>query len=605
MRIFGLRMSLKSSHCIKQCSPCKSPKSPKVNNLKIILIIFLFIGGAVMPAVAQERLSKKDRKKSLSDTRATRLFIDGQRFLMQEDFDRAHFYFQKALEISPDEPAINFKIAEILLRADRVDQALEYGLKAVDLDPENKYYNLVMAEAFSKNGEPAKAAEILENLTSKSEENQNYILDLASLYLTAGDFDKALIAINRAEEYYGVVEQLTLQKQRIYLRKNDLESTIKEGQKLIEAHPGNSQYVLSLVEILFNNGRIDEAIDLVETSLKSYPNQPDLNLAAYALYKDKGEVQLAENMIKLAFANPDLEGQVKAEAFTDVLREMQTERRDSLLDNLEQELQTHHEANAEVLAALGNRKLMVGERNIALDYYKKSIDLNPNNADVLQNIISTLFENPDDFEVIEKYTDIAVDEFPERSEFWFFDGTAKLALKKGEAAETSLVKAAELNKAKNKQLEILIKGQLGDTYHMLGKKEKAYAAYEDVLKESPEDEHVLNNYAYFLSIAKVSLEKAKKMSEQLVKRHPKNSTYLDTHAWVLFQLKEYESAKNYMQKALEAEETPSGIMLEHYGDILYHLGNRNEAISYWKKAEGSDETSELLYKKIKDQKYYD
>ncbi len=576
-----------------------------MNNIKHILITFFFLVLAVIPTTAQERLSKKERKKNLENTRATRLFIDGQRYLMQEDFDRAHFYFQKALEITPEEAAINFKIAEILLRADRVDQALAYGLKAVALDPENKYYNLVMAEAFSKKGEPAKAAEILENLTSNSEENQNYILDLASLYLSAGDFDKALIAINRAEEYYGVVEQLTIQKQRIYLRKNDLESALKEGENLIEAHPGNSQYVLNLVEILYNNGRVDEAIDLVETSLKSYPNQPDLNLAAYALYKDKGEVMLAEKMIKLAFSNPDLEGQVKAEAFTDVLREMQTERRDSLLDHLEQELHTHHSSNAEVLAVLGNRKLMVGERQGALNYYKKSIDLDTNNADVLQNIISTLFENPEDFVTIEKYTSIAVDEFPERPEFWFFDGTAKLALKNAEEAEASLVKAAELNKSKNKQLEILIKGQLGDTYHMLGKKEKAYQAYEDVLKVSPEDEHVLNNYAYFLSLAKVSLEKAKKMSEQLVKKHPRNATYLDTHAWVLFQLKDFEGAKKYMEKALEAEETPSGIMLEHYGDILYHLGKRNEAMSYWKQAEGGDETSELLYKKIKDQKYYD
>ena len=33
-----------------------------------------------------------------------------------------------------------------------------------------------------------------------------------------------------------------------------------------------------------------------------------------------------------------------------------------------------------------------------------------------------------------------MDEFPEKPEFWFFDGTAKLALKKGPEAETSLNK---------------------------------------------------------------------------------------------------------------------------------------------------------------------
>jgi predicted Zn-dependent protease len=117
------------------------------------------------------------------------------------------------------------------LRADRVDEAMEYGMKAVEGDPENKYYILVMAEAFSKQGELQKAAEILEELMANSDENQNYILDLASLYLSSGDIDNALDALNRAEEYYGVVEQLTVQKQRIYLRKNNLAAVIDEGKK--------------------------------------------------------------------------------------------------------------------------------------------------------------------------------------------------------------------------------------------------------------------------------------------------------------------------------------------------------------------------------------
>lgn len=554
---------------------------------------------------SQEKLSRKERKKQLEIRKSDRLFIDGQRFMMLEDFEKAYFYFQKAREINPDDPAINFKIAEILLRANRVEDAMEYGLQAVEGDPENKYYNLVMAEAFSKQGKPEKAAEILENLMGNSEENQNYILDLASLYLSSGNLDKALVALNQAEEYYGAVEQLTVQKQRIYLRKNDLEGAIKEGENLIDAHPGNSQYVLNLVEILFNNNRSKEALQTVEESLDTYPNQPDLQMAAYALYKDMGDLDTAEKLIIEAFQNPDLEVKVKAEAFSDILQEMKTARREKLLDQLQKPLIDLHPNDADALTVVGDRLYFNNLRKEALEYYEKSIKIDPSNAEVLQGVIMTMFDAAKDFEEIENYTVIAVDEFPERAEFWFFDGTAKLALKKASEALESLEKAKEVNQGRNKQLDILVKGQLGDTYHQLGKKEKAYESYEAVLKERPDDEHVLNNYAYFLSLAKKDLEKAKNMSSKLVKKHPKNSTYLDTHAWVLFQLKEYEDAKKYIELALEYEETPSGVMLEHYGDILYHLGKRNEAISFWRKAEGGDETSEFLIKKIKDQKYYD
>ncbi|EKB48791.1 tetratricopeptide repeat protein [Cecembia lonarensis] len=575
----------------------------KINLKNISLFILAFL--VAIPLMGQEKLSRKERKQQHSEAVASRLFIDGQRFLILEDFERAYFYFQKAREIKPDDAAINFKIAEILLRANRVDEAMEYGMKAVAGDPDNKYYNLVMAEAFTKQGELEKAAGILESLMANSEENQNYILDLASLYLSIGDADKALEALNRAEDFYGMAEQLTVQKQRIYLRKNNLNAAIKEGEKLIEAHPGNSQYVLNLVEILFNNGRTNQALNLVNSSLEAYPNQGDLQLAAYALYKDLGEVDRAESLILQAFANPDLEGKVKSEAFGDILREPKTVRRDSLLDKLSASMESLHPYDPDVLTVLGDRMMFENKKEEALRLYMEAINRSPSNAQVLQAVITTKFELQKEYSDIETYTIIAVDEHPERAEFWFFDGTAKLAQKKAEEAEDSFLKSIEVNRARNKQLDLLVQASLGDTYHQLGEKEKAFEAYEEVLKSKPDDEHVLNNYAYFLSLAKQDLEKAKSMSERLVKRFPENSTYLDTHAWVLFQMKDYENAKIYMEKALENEDKPSGVMLEHYGDILYHLGNRNEAISFWKQAEGGEETSEFLLKKIKDQKYYD
>lgn len=568
--------------------------------LSVSLLLLISLG-----AFSQEKLSKKERKKQLNEAQASRLFIDGQRYLMQEDFDRAYFYFQKARELSPDQPAINFKIAEILLRANQVDKALEFGMKAVELDPDNKYYNLVMAEVYSKQNQPKKAAAILEKLMANTEENQNYILDLASLYLAGNEFDKALEALTAAEEYYGMAPQITLQKQKIFLRKNDLNSAIKEGEKLIDSQPGNSLYVINLVEILFNNGKTDEAIQHVEKSLAAYPNQPDLQMAAYALYKDKGDIDKAEELIKSAFANPDLEGQVKAQAFAGILQEPKSARRDDLIENLSASMLANHPNDADILTILGDKKLFEGDREGALELYRQSLSINPANAQVLQGVITTMFEMGKEFSEIEELTSTAVGEFPDKAEFWFFDGTAKLAVKKGEEAETSLNKALEINNGKNPQLDLLINGQLGDAYHLTGKTEKAFEAYEAVLKVRPDDEHVLNNYAYYLSLAKKDLEKAKKMSEQLVKKFPKNATYLDTHAWVLFQLKDYEGAKTYMELALKYEETPSGVMLEHYGDILFHLGNSNEAIAYWKKAEGGEETSEFLLKKIKDKKYYD
>lgn len=556
-------------------------------------------------AYSQLALSKKERKLQDKEAKADRLFIEGQRFLMLEEYEKAYFYFGKALEQKPKSGAINYKIAEILARADQHEEALKYGRKAVEADPENKYYHLLIAEVYSNQKKPREAAEVLNTLMQNSEDSQQYILELASLYLASQEYDKALEALDRAEEYYGVVAQLSAQKQKIYLQKNDLESAVREGYNLMEAHPGHSQYVLSLVEMLFNNGKTDQALDVVLQSLDTYPHQPDLQLATYTLYKEKNEIDTAHDYLIQAFSNPELAGEVKAKAFGDIMGGMQTKKRDELLDQLEKLMLEHHANDADIFTVLGNKELLAQDKRDALTHYHRALEINPSNEEVLQNSISLMFELGENFAKIETYTQMAIEEFPEKAEFWFFDGTSKLAQKKYQEAETSLVNAQEKNQGRNKQLDILLGGQLGDTYHYLKKKEKAYEAYEKVLAQSPDNEHILNNYAYFLSLDKNQLDKAKSMSEKLVKKFPTNATYLDTHAWVLFQLQDYENARLYMEQALESQKDPSGIMYEHYGDILYKLGDKKEALDYWKKAEGSEEASELLTKKIKHQQYYE
>jgi|GEM_PF-256245 len=578
----------------------------KSKNWSITLLGAILLGfTGLNSAYSQDLLSKKERKAQHQQAQADRLFIEGQRFLMLEEYEKAYFYFGKALEQKPESGAINFKIAEILNRANQTEEALKYAEKAVEADPENKYYHLLTAEVYSKQKKPALAAEVLNSLMENSEDNQQYILELASLYLASKDFDKALEALDRAEEYYGVVAQLSFQKQKIYLQKNDLASAIKEGNKLIEAHPGHSQYVLAQVEMLFNNGKTDEALEVVLGSLETYPNQPDLQLASYTLYKEKRELETAQTYLLNAFSNPDLAGEVKAKAFADILGETKSQRREALLDQLSTFLLDHHPNDATVLTVLGDRELFAQNKTGALDYYKRSLEINPNNEQVLQNSVSLMFELGEDFAEIEKYTIMAIDEFPAKAEFWFFDGTSKLAQKKFQEAANSLNKALELNKGANKQLAVLAGGQLGDAYHSLDKKEEAYEAYEKVLALSPDNDHILNNYAYFLSLDKVNLERAKSMSGKLVAKFPTNATYLDTHAWVLFQLQEYEMAGQYMRKALENQTVPSGVMYEHYGDILFKLGNKKEALDYWKKAQGLEDASTFLDKKIKDQQYYE
>ncbi|WP_192085801.1 tetratricopeptide repeat protein [Algoriphagus sp. Y33] len=572
---------------------------------KRILLIFLVAALGSAASFAQGKLSKKERTAQSNKSQGSRYFIEGEKNLVLDDLEKAFFYFQKARDFSPEEPAIHYKIAEVLVKANQPEKAMPFATKAAELDADNKYYSLMLAEIYTNLKQPLKAADILEKLTADGENNQQYNLDLASIYLNAGEMDKALIVLDRAEDYYGVMEPITLQKQRIYLNKNNLSQAIAEGKKLVEARPGTPAYVMNLVEILYNNNRIDQALELVFGEIKKYPNQPELQMAAHTLLKDKGNIDESNHHLYAAFASADLDPEVKSKAFISQLTEIKTRERETLLDSLETLMTTTSPENATIYAALGERKMQEQNLSEGIEYFKKSLLLDPKNPKMLEQVILGSFGEDADFRELEKFTILGVDEFPQNPEFWFYDGVVKSAQKKDEEAVISLKKAIELNSNKNPQLNQVAFGALGNSLYNLGDKEEAFLNFDKALELNPNDEQVLNNYSYFLSLEKKNLDKAKTMSDKVVKRFPENGTFLDTHAWVLFQMEDYEGAKKFMDLALKHETKPSGVMLEHYGDILFHLGKKNEALSYWKKAEGSPEASDKLSQKIKEGKYHE
>lgn len=569
------------------------------------LLFFCLFFASFFGTPAQAQLSKKEQKAQARKINTNRMFIEGERALLLGELEKAIFYFEKARALSPAEPAISFKLAEVLLRRNKPQEALNFAEKAVAADPENLYYTLMVAEIYTGLKQPLKAAALLDSLTRGSDKNQQYNLDLASLYLNANAYDQALVVLDRAEAYYGVREAFTQQKQRIYLKKDQLENAIEEGTKLIDAFPGNPMHVLSLVEILYNNGQIDLAIALVTTELSKYPEQPELQMAAYTLHHEKRDHTLSQRYLFAAMASPDLATSAKTNTFKGILQELKTPERETLLDSLEHLMLEIHPTDAAVFEALGTRKKASNQGTEALSWYKKSLGIQPKNKVLLEEVIINSFEVGADFNEVATYTAMGVEEFPESAEFWFYEGVVRASLKKDSLAVIGLETALRLNAGKNSQLSQVAYGTLGNSLFKLGDQAAAFTNFDKALALNPNDDQVLNNYAYFLSLAKVELDKALNMAERVVKKHPKNATYLDTLAWVLFQRKNYPDAARHMEEVLRLDSNPSGVMFEHYGDILYHLGRLPEALTWWKKAQESPESSDKLALKIQTSTYHD
>ena len=144
---------------------------------------------------------------------------------------------------------------------------------------------------------------------------------------------------------------------------------------------------------------------------------------------------------------------------------------------------------------------------------------------------------------------------------------------------------------------------LGDAYQNDKQFSRSDSCYDKALQINPNDTYVLNNYAYFLSLRNVNLDKAEAMSKKSNELAVGNSSYLDTYAWILYAQKKYPDAKIWMEKALAVDGNKSPVLLEHYGDILYQLDMKELAVDYWIKAKNAGPgSSEFLEKKIQEKR---
>ncbi len=122
---------------------------------------------------------------------------------------------------------------------------------------------------------------------------------------------------------------------------------------------------------------------------------------------------------------------------------------------------------------------------------------------------------------------------------------------------------------------------IGDCYYETGRKKEAYKWYDKALKVNPEYLPVLNNYAYYLSLERKKLSKARKMSAVTVSKEPDNPTYLDTYGWILHLLGEDKEAKLLFKHAMLYGGKDNSEVLFHYSEVLRALGE-NDVADYYK-----------------------
>lgn len=563
---------------------------PEMVKLALLAVLFaglngcamLGIGGSKTPDKEPVVLSEKERMEF------TKLFFDGNKAKILGDYGQAKKYFTEALRINPESGAVKFEIAKLYAEQNRFSDALPLAEGARESDRENIWYAHFLAQLYAETGNLDQSTEIFrEIIAAQPKEYDNYF-NLANLLSARGKYEEALEIYEDLIGMIGPNEEISVQKQILYLENEQYDKALREVTALIDANPEEVRYYGMKAEILQHMNRPEDALELYEIMLYENPENGLVLMALYELYEQKGDREKSEKYLIKAFESSDLGIDVKVNILLDYLSARNLKKRSDFIISLGAALEKMHPKEAKSYAIQGDIYYNLDSLKTARKKFKQAVDLDANRPPIWQQIL-TIDSQLNDFDAMLEAGEQAVELFPMQPLFYLFYGVAHLGKENNEKAiealETGLALVID-----NDELSVRFYTSLGDAYHAAGLHDKSDKAYEESLELDGSNALVLNNYAYYLSIRGKRLEKAEAMAKKANNLVPDQASFQDTYGWVLYKRGNYQNAKFWIEQALKNGGDKDPVVLDHFGDVLNAMGQKAEAVRWWRQAidEGGD-----------------
>ena len=564
---------------------CKSVEKT-VNNKK----------GNEIVKIEPVKLSDRDQRKF------EYFFFEAITEKMKGNIQKSLMYYNECIKLDPTSAATMYEMANIYYNVKDYGKAQGLLERAVQINNDIVWYKLLLAEVYQMNELTDNAIKIYVSLVQQYPDNEEYIYGLAQLYQKNKNYEKAIDTYDKLEEKIGLNEVITIEKEKIYLNMKKNKSALAELEKLVKKFPGESRYYGFIADYYMYLKDYDSALKYYNKVLEI---DPDNGLAYFSISNldiiNKDTLAFKENFIK-GINSKGTPYQIKLQKILPLIVDRKngfikdqdiTEFFDILTDLYPYESQG--------FIYYANFLKSINEKEKAVSYFKKAVDIDPNNDIVWQEILFLEYDLQQ-LDNIRKDGVTAINKFPENSLFYLLTGSAYMQNGDYEKA-LEYFKTGVKYVGNNSKLKSQFFASIGDCYYSLKDKKTAFQFYDESLKLDELNLIVLNNYSYYLSLENKNLAKAEKMISKCVELEPGNSTYLDTYAWVMFKMKRFYEAKYLIERAIDNGGDTSDVILEHYGDILFMNGDKEGAVLQWKKALKLGKGSGKLKEKIEKGEY--
>jgi len=502
-------------------------------------------------------------------------------------YESALRYLQKSLTVKTDEAETYRLLADCYHRLQDDNNAIINLQKVLTLDPYDDNSRSLLMLLYRKTNNQLGLAKQYKDMIDLYGNTEEWVHTAGLIYLRNGNFEEARnLFLDYLKTDSTNVTILTVLG-TAYDMQDDNKNALQTYKKVLIITPDAEEIASRIYRIARKN---DDWLVISDTFAPLVKHQPDvmfyrLALAEAYLYQDK--FNEAEKLVLPLLSRDSIPWQV--------------------------------------FEYLGRIELERQNYALATTYFRRIVENEPDNR-VGWIYLGFALTDSDSLSLAEENYRQALKYLPEDSFIWSFHGISLNRLGKDNEALTSFEKAIEydpnnmnallsygltLNRLDKKHqaiepfkqalaidsTDLTALTTLGLIYDDLKMYPKLDSLYARALMIHPDNDLLLNNYAYSLAERNIMLDRALLLSNKAVEKQPDNGAYLDTKGWIYYKLGRYEEALEWIKKSLQNREE-SSVVIEHLGDVYLKLGKIEEAKIYWRRALMIDQDNELLKQKI-------
>ena len=536
-------------------------------------------------------------------------YLEATKSKLAGNHDDAFELYRHCLDINSDAGEALYNLGLYYAGLDDSLHCVSCLRRAVDLEPDNIDYKQALASFYLQNRDNGRAAPVLEDMVRCNPARSDVLAQLVSIYVGQEDYRKAIHALDRIETLEGRNVSLSMEKFRFYHELGEDDKAFAELESLAGENPHDLAYRVLIGDQYLLADQPDKARAIYDEVRRKEPENQALRLSMLDYYKNTGQDSLYQVQLEDLLYGKGIEERARAILMRNYVIDCENAHKDStvVLEAFNRMFQSVPETVDMLMlyASYLQMKHMEGELEAVLE---RILKIEPDNQAALYQLVQLAVRHDDYPKVVDVCTR-GIMHYPDQLPYYFYLGFSYYQLERQDKALDVFRKGArQIRPDTDRGIVSDLYSIMGDLYYSNGLRDSAFMAYDSCLVYNPDNIGCLNNYAYYLSLERMDLDKAEEMSHRTIVAEPRNKTYIDTYAWILFMKGRYSEAKMYMDRVLVGDiandEEVSGGVLEHAGDIYARCGDMEGALKYWRMAQKKGEDiSPLLDKKIRQKKY--